>query len=192
MPNELNARDPRNLWQSQEGESVTMTLEEIRRRAARFERRIWWRNFREYAAGILLIVWILALLHVLHGWDLLGPSLMLAGVIYVMIQLRRRGTARSFPAGTNTRSSIEFHRLELERQRDALRTIWSWYLLPLVPGVAAVFAVAAVKRGVNARLIGSIILGVLVFVGVWALNQCGARKLDRKIQELHAMESDNE
>jgi hypothetical protein len=192
MPNELNARDPRNLWQSQEGESVTMTLEEIRRRAARFERRIWWRNFREYAAGILIIVWILASLHVLDGWDLLGTSLLVAGVIYVMIQLRRRGTARSFPAGTNTRSSIEFHRLELERQRDALRTIWSWYLLPLVPGVAAVFAVAAVKRGVNARLIGSIILGVLVFVGGWALNQWAARKLDRKIQELHAMESDNE
>ena len=169
-----------------------MTLEEIRRRAARFESRIWWRNFREYAAGILVIVWIIASLHVLDGWDLLAPSLLVAGVIYIMIQLRRRGTARSFPADTNTRSSIEFHRLELERQRDALRTIWSWYLLPLVPGVAAVFAVAAVKRGVNARLIGSIILVVLVFVSVWALNQWVARKLDRKIQELHAMESDNE
>ena len=192
MPNETNESDPRNLWQSQEGESVTMTLEEIRRRAARFESRIWWRNFREYAAGILVIVWIIASLHVLDGWDLLAPSLLVAGVIYIMIQLRRRGTARSFPADTNTRSSIEFHRLELERQRDALRTIWSWYLLPLVPGVAAVFAVAAVKRGVNAPLIGRIILVVLVFVSVWALNQWVARKLNRKIQELHAMESDNE
>ena len=192
MPNELNPKDPRNLWQSQERENVTITLEEIRLRAARFERRIWWRNFREYAAGVLLIAWILASLHLLHGLDLLGPVLLLAGVVYIMIQLRPRGTARSLPADADTRSSVEFHRLELERQRDALRTVWRWYLLPLVPGLAAIFAVAAIKRGVNARLIGSIIVGVLVFVGVWALNQWGARKLNRKIQELHRMEGDDE
>ena len=46
---------------------------------------------------------------------------------------------------------------------------------------------AAIKRGVNARLIGSIIVEGLVFVRVWALNQWGARKLNYKIQELHRM-----
>ena len=65
-------------------------------------------------------------------------------------------------------------------------------LLPLVPGLAAIFTVAAIKRGGNAQLIGSIIVGVLVFVGVWALNQWGARKLNHKIQELHRMEDDDE
>ncbi len=192
MPNEVNPNDPRNLWQGQEGENVTITLEEIRLRAARFERRIRRRNFREYAAGVLLIAWFLATFHLLHGLDLLGPVLVTAGVIYVMIQLRRRGTAHSLPADADTRSSVEFHRLELERQRDALRTVGRWYLLPLVPGLAAIFAVAAIKRGVNALLIDSIIVGVVVFVGVWALNQWGARKLDRKIQELHRMEGDDE
>jgi hypothetical protein len=192
MPNELNPNDPRNLWQSQEGENVTITLEEIRLRAGRFERRIWWRNFREYAAGVFVIAWFLATLHLLHGWDFLGPVLVIAGVIYIMIQLRRRGTARSLPVDAGAGASIQFYRLELERQRDALRTIWRWYLLPLVPGLAAIFAVAALKRGVNSRLIGSIIVGVLLFVGVWALNQWGARKLNRKIQELHSVEGDDE
>ena len=112
MPNELNPKDPRNLWQSQERENVTISLEEIRLRAARFERRIWWRNFREYAAGVLLIAWFFATLHLWHGLDLLGPVLMLAGVIYIMIQLRRRGTVRSLPADADT-SSVES--LELER-----------------------------------------------------------------------------
>jgi hypothetical protein len=192
MPNERNPNDPRNLWQSQGEENVTITLEEIRLRAERLERRIWWRNFREYAAGVLVIAWFLATLHLLHGLDFLGPVLVLAGVIYVMIQLRRRGTARSLPVDADTRSSVEFYRLELERQRDALRTVWRWYLLPLVPGLAAIFTVAGIKRGVNALLVGSIIVGVLLFVGVWALNQWGARKLDRKIQELHTMEGDDE
>ena len=115
MPNELNPKDPRNLWQSQERESVTITLEEIRLRAPRFERRIWWRNFRKYAAGVLLIAWFLATLHFSHGLDLLVPVLLTAGVVYIMIQLRPRGTTRSLPADADTRSSVEFHRLELER-----------------------------------------------------------------------------
>ena len=51
---------------------------------------------------------------------------------------------------------------------------------------------AAIKRGVNARLIGTIIVEGLVFVRVWALNQWGARKLNYKIQELHRMEGDDE
>ena len=112
MPNELNPKDPRNLWQSQERENVTSILEEIRLCAARFERRIWWRNFREYAAGVLLIAWFLPTLHLSHGLDLLGPVLLTAGVVYIMIQMRWRGTARSLPADADT-SSVES--LELER-----------------------------------------------------------------------------
>lgn len=81
MPNELNPKDLRNLWQSQERENVTITLEEIRLRAARFERRIWWRNFQ--AAGVLLIAWFLAALHFSRGLDLLGPVLLTAGVVYI-------------------------------------------------------------------------------------------------------------
>ncbi len=35
-------------------------------------------------------------------------------------------------------------------------------------------------------------LGHVVMVGSWALNRWGARKLDRRIQELQAMEGGNE
>jgi hypothetical protein len=44
--------------------------------------------------------------------DLLGPVLLTAGVVYIMIQMRWRGTARSLPADADT-SSVES--LELER-----------------------------------------------------------------------------
>ena len=32
-------------------------------------------------------------------------------------------------------SCLEFHRSELVRQRDLLRSVWWWYLLPFVPGM---------------------------------------------------------
>jgi hypothetical protein len=192
MPYELNPRDPRGLWQSQEEENVTISLPDIRRLAARFERRIWWRNLREYVAGAVVIGIFAIRLRLLHGWDRLPAVLVIAGASYVLVQIHRRGSARPVPADAGARASIQFHRLKLERQRDALRTVWRWYLLPLVPGLAATFAEAALKRGVNATLIGSIVLGTVLFVGIWALNRWGARKLDRKIQELQAMEGGNE
>lgn len=192
MPYELSPKDPRSLWQSQESENVTISLADMRRLATRFERRIWWRNLREYVAGAVVIGFSTFRLRLLHGWDRLPAALMIAGTIYVLVQIHRRGSARSVPANAGARASIQFHRLELERQRDALRTVWRWYLLPLAPALAATFTEVAIKRGVNAPLIGSIILGTLLFVGIWALNRWGARKLDRKIQELQTMEGDNE
>ena len=192
MPDEMNPNDPRNLWQGQEVEKVILTVDEVRRRAARFERRIHWRNVREYLAGALVTAFWTVQLWRAHGWRLTPAVLTIAGTIYVMFQLHRRGSARPLPADVGIRGSIEFHRVELERQRDALHAVWHWYLLPFVPGLAAVLVVTGIDHGINAVLIGMGVFFVLVFVGIWALNEWVARKLDRKIQELKAMETDHE
>src|SRR5215472_15403777 len=107
MPNELNPKDPRSLWQSQEGENMTISLEEIRLRATRLERRIWWRNFREYVAGAVGVIGFSIFgLRVFGGWALFPNVLTIAGMIYVMVQLHCRGSARSLPADADARSSI--------------------------------------------------------------------------------------
>ena len=191
MPNEMKPNDPRNLWQDQELEKVTITVEEVRLRAARFERRIRWRNLREYAAGATVVAFFTTQLWRAHGWRLAPAVLMIVGTIYVMFQLSRRG-ARPVPANAGMAASLEFHRLELERQRDALRSVWLWYLLPFVPGLVTAMAVTANDRGIDARLIGSGIVFALIFVGVWGLNEWAARKLDHKIQEVKAMETTDE
>jgi hypothetical protein len=192
MPDETNPKDPRNLWQGQEVEKVSMTLDEVRRRAARFERRIHNRNVREYVTGALVIAFFTAQLWRARGWQMIPTVLLIAATIYVMFQLYRRGSARPLPADVGIRGSIEFHRLELERQRDALHDVWRWYLLPFVPGFASVLVFTGMDRGINSRLIGAGIFFVLVFAGIWVLNEWAARKLDRRIQELRAMETDLE
>lgn len=192
MPNEMNPNDPRNLWQGQEVEKVILTVDEVRRRAARFERRIHWRNVREYLAGALVVAFWTVQLRRTHGWRLTPAVLTIVGTMYVLVQLHRRGSARSLPSDVGLRGSIEFHRIELERQRDALHAAWLWYLLPFVPGLAALLAVFGIDRGINIRLIGLGVFFALTFVGIWALNEWAARKLDLKIRELKAMETDNE
>ncbi|HWF07406.1 MAG TPA: hypothetical protein VG297_03025 [Bryobacteraceae bacterium] len=188
----MNATDPRRLWQGQEVEKVTLTVDEVRHRATRFERRIYGRNRREYVAAVLVIAFFTPQLWRTHGWRLTPVVLLIAGTVYAMFQLHRRGSARPVPADLGIRGSIECHRVELERQRDALHSVWHWYLLPFVPGLAAGLVVTEIDRGINARWIGTGVFFVVVLVGVWALNERGARKLDRKIQELRAMETDSE
>ena len=55
MTNEL--RNPaQKLWQDQPVEGITMSAEIIRKRAAKFERKILWRNVREYVAALIAAV----------------------------------------------------------------------------------------------------------------------------------------
>jgi hypothetical protein len=192
MPSDPNLNDPRSLWQSQEDERMTLTLEEVRRRAARLQRRIYWRNLREYVGGVIVIAVFGASLWHFRGWSLAPPLLLIAGMGYVLFQIHRRGSSRSLPADADLKASLDFHIRELERQRDAARTMWSWYLLPLVPGVVAAIVVAAVDRGVTRALIVFGVALLLMFVVLWRLNESGARKLDRRIQELREMEVNDE
>jgi hypothetical protein len=192
MPDEMNPNDPRDLWQGQEVEKVVVTVDEVRRRAAQFQRRIHQRNVREYVAGVLVIAVFALQFRRVEGWHLAPAVLSIAGTIYVMFQLYRRASARPLPADAGIRASIEFHRVELERQRDAAHGVWRWYLLPFVPGVVAVLVVTGIDHGIHAGLIRTGVFFVVVFAGIRILNEKGARRLDRRIQELKAMETDGE
>jgi hypothetical protein len=192
MPNDPNPNDPRNLWQNQEDERVTITLDDVRRRAARLQRRVYWRNLREYAAGTIGIGAFGASLWRFRGWQLVPSLLLIAGTIYVMFQLHRCGAARSLPVDADLKVSLDFHIRELERQRDALRSVWLWYLLPFIPGFVAEMVVSAIDRGVTGPLIAFAAALPVMFIGIWKLNESAARKLDRRIQELRKMEADNE
>lgn len=192
MPSDPNPNDPRNLWQSQEDERMIMTLEDVRRRAGRLQRRVYWRNLREYVCGAIVIAAFGASLWRFRGWQLVPSLLLIAGTIYVMFQIHRRGSTRSLPADADLQASLDFHIRELERQRDALRTVVLWYLLPFMPGFIAEIVVSAVERGVTRPLIAFCIALPLMFIGIWKLNEFGARKLDRRIRELREMEVEDE
>jgi len=180
--------DPRGVWQNQEVEKMTITLDEVRNAAAKFERRILWRNVREYAAGALVIAYLTPFLWSGSREMKIPVLLMMAGALFVMWQLHVRASAARVPADAGLRASLEFRRRELERQRDALRSVWKWYLLPMVPGLAAVSIMRGMARGIDVGLIAMSLFFVLMLVGVWALNEWAARKLDLQIREAAEME----
>jgi hypothetical protein len=176
----------RTLWQGQNEEEVTMSLEEIRRQANRFEKTVFRRNAWEYAAGVFVVLFF--------GWHALSPGelavragsgLIVAGTLYVGYQLYRRGSVETLPADTALSTCLDFHRHELARQRDLLRGVWSWYLLPLVPGLLVFLGGAVLANPERMWRIGPFALFcAALFFAIGRLNEHAARELQEEIDAL--------
>src|ERR1700690_1371600 len=99
----------KDLWQSQPAEPPKLSSEDLRRKMRGSERRIFWRNIREYAAGAFVIAafgfyegkFPTLLLRI-------GSGLTIAGTIYVMFQLHRRASVGPAPSDLGLSTCIDF------------------------------------------------------------------------------------
>ena len=192
MTNQSRDEDLQALWQSQPRDEATMSIDQIRTMAQRLERRVTRRNRREYvAAGIAagFFGWL--------GW--IGPSatirvgagLVVAASLLVVHQLRVRGGTVALPADLALTSALEFHRAQLERQRDLLRSVWWWGLLPAAPGLV-IFQIGHVlaRPELLPGFIGLSILLIAVMVGVHALNRRVAARIQQRLDRLSLLSSE--
>jgi hypothetical protein len=192
MQNESPTNRLQEIWQCQPVEGIKMSVEEIRKRSTRFEKKIFRRNVREYVAGAIAIVFLGVSIARSHNLlDRSAFALLIAGMVYVMYQLHRRGAAKSMPASAAVGPSLDFYRSELRRQHDLTSTVWKWYLSPFVPGLV-VSAIASAAHSLQPRHIAMIAFwyGLIAafFVVVWRLNARAARCLQRKIDDLRTAE----
>jgi len=201
----MNDSDLLNAWQQLPGEPPRFTPEELRGRISKFERTILRRNLREYfAAAFVLAVfayyaWIFPTLLLR-----IGCGLLIVGTAYVITQLHRRASTRPVPVDMGLQNCLDFQRSQLANQRDALNAVWSWYLLPFVPGMA-VFLIGLFQFTKNiteaagkpfhagAALLGfAIVTGCVtaIFILIGMLNHRAARKLQLQIDDLDQLTSD--
>ena len=177
--------DLKALWRNQEPETHPMSLELIHARA--FQSRIQVRNLIEYVACAAVIAIFLGYAVFLpHLLIKLGSVMIVVGAAVMAWQLHRRASARTLRAGASAESSLAFHRAELVRQRDALRSAVWWYIAPIAPGMA-VFVAGLHRAGPGGSLANLAPLGVLIglYLVVWTLmNRSAARRLQREIDEI--------
>ncbi|HEV2135220.1 MAG TPA: hypothetical protein VGR47_13380 [Terracidiphilus sp.] len=116
-----------------------------------------------------------------------GCGLVIAGTSYVIWHLLTKGAPGRMREDAGRSSWIEFRRAELVRQRGLLRSIWRWYIGPLIPGVIVVF-IAAARAARHSLIIwmADAVFVVAVFLGIAWLNKKAERKLQRQIEELDA------
>lgn len=170
-----------------------MSLADVHEHAQRFQSRVRLRNTMEYVAAAFVVVFF--------GWTAVtvpvpivqvGAGLIMAGALYVCWQLYRLGRAATrgeLDAGAQ--SWAAFHRGELVRQREALRTVWSWYLAPFVPGMvvflAGVSFTDANPAPLPARLVvflAGIGMMAAVFAVIAWINALAVKKIDAQIAAL--------
>lgn len=180
------------LWQDQPLEGIKMSAEEIRRRATKFERKIRWRNIRETVASLFaaaLLTYFLVTTS--DSLKRLTFGLFIAAMLWIVIVLYRKGSAKKLPEGVDTLTGLRFYRHELQRQYEIVKGIWWWYLAPMVPGFI-VFSIGYALHHPRPRgwamltFVDTIIAGM--FYGVWRMNMKAARCLRRMIDELKAAE----
>ena len=170
-----------------------MSLADVHLHAQRFQSRIRSRNMIEYGAAAFVVAafsWMAVTIP--EPIVRVGAGLIIAGALYVCWQLHKLGRAASrSELDAGAQSWAAFHRGELVRQRDALRTVWRWYLAPFVPGMlvflAGVSFTEANPAPFPARL-GVFLAGLgimaAVFAVIWWLNAVVAKRLDAQIAAL--------
>jgi hypothetical protein len=179
--------DLKQIWQDQEVEEMKLSLEQVRTKAAKFQRRIQWRNWREYAASAFVVVMFgIYFVRSTHTLERIANALIIAGTIYMAWHLHAKGSAKSLPADMGRADCMGFYRSELARQRDLLRGIWRWALGPMIPGLALL----CIYRTVSSppvrpwEVVGSAAPLIVIFWAIGWLNLRAARRLDRRVAEL--------
>ncbi len=183
-------RRMKELWQSQPTEGVRMSIDQIRVSAGTFQRKIHWRNVREYVTAIALVVFFG--FEFWRAGDLvvrMGFGLLILGISYLIWHLLSKGSWRPLPEEMGLSNCIEFQCSQLQQQRDLLTSVWRWYLGPLIPGMLVLlFAFGRANPGHLKHpalvVVPEAMFFAAVAVAIALLNGRAARRLQRQIDEL--------
>ncbi len=175
--------DARLLWREQAVPALqALPTDELAAQSRRLQRTVGRRNRRETIAAALVVVVFLAYAWIFPHWlTKLGALLTVAGTGVLLWQLRRRASAREQPEALAAKL-LQFHRGELARQRDALRSVWRWYVAPLMPGLLLFLCGRQIENGHWQA--SPFVIVAAVMAGVVWINRRAAHRLQREIDTL--------
>ena len=184
----------RGSWQADSTALPLPPIAELRARAGRFRRKIVLRNLIEYVAGLFVLAMfgmgmVTAPLMAMR----IGSALVVGGTLVVLWQLHRRASPLTPMEHGGQLSLLEYERRELARQRDALDSVFTWYLLPLIPGMLVILSGPLLSLPLarwgwppaERMLVTGCVMAV--FVGVYVLNKLAARRLQSQIEAIDAL-----
>ena len=193
-PKGAEPRRPQNVWKEQDMQARRFTPDMLARNAAGLDAHIRRRNIFEYLAAGAVIVFclVISVMMVAGGVSGFADSMVLAGTLtlaagsaIVIWQMHARtGQPR---ASSGEEATLASMRSELVRQRDALRKVWIWYLLPFAPGLFLIYGADLFRPQGNIALSSGLLagtLGLAVFI-CW-LNLLAARRMDAEIKKIDA------
>ena len=178
----------RSLWQKTlpGGMDAAQVAREIASKVEKFDRRIRWRNLREYAAGAILIAYF--------SFKLRDPSLRLtaaagiAVVVFVMAYLWRShrqllpldpaADARAYQAALLAR---------YDRQIRLLSRVKYWYVLPLYLWMLLNILITVPSQQTARRIRAVLVVTALSASVAWLNEGWAAKKLKEKRKKAEAL-----
>jgi hypothetical protein len=170
----------KKLWQEQpfglapvlpDAEQIAL----MKRKMKGFDKKIFRRDFVEVAAGLLIVVWFgKELFKAASLEELIGCSLLILSSIFIdckLILSKRRVPVTDPSAPVEEAIKTEIRKVEI--QIRLLRSVWWWYLLPLLVGVNLVFS------GCNPSLAASLgyaCVVLLLYFFIYWLNQRAVKR----------------
>jgi hypothetical protein len=178
----------RQQWKEQAMTTATMTLEDIRTRDLQLTSTTARRNTLEYLAGgtaamFLLVMAVLTFLNGNSAIDMLmasGFAALVLGIAVAGIHLfRNSGQAHN----DLTASGVDHLRRRLKHERDLLRSVWLWYIGPMLPGFALIYGGLFFAGNVSFAIIaGGLTLAFLLCVAI--INRRAASQIEQEIRDL--------
>jgi hypothetical protein len=191
MANDPSGSDPKTIWQSQAREKSTVTLERmIRRRAEELHAK----TLRERLSSLIAppSVVVFSGIGMAEGNNPVQRAVFAIALVWSLAgaYVLNRGVWPARLAGDAALATgLEFCRKEIERRLYFHRQSLLWAFAPIVLAGGAL--VAFTERGVFAKTIPFLTLFVLWVIGIFFFRRVGWRKLQREIDDLNDIESEN-
>ena len=138
----------KSLWQNLPTQRLTITAEQMRERARKFEAKHKRRDIIEYSGYALLFALTAYMLTVHSDWQMwVASGLVIGGALIVMWNYNKYAKAKPMPASNSGDKLLNFLRREVTRQRDAAASMWKWYILPFAPFIIFVMIFRWIEEG---------------------------------------------
>lgn len=130
---DFNDASAKRLWRSQPTEVPPMSTTYLQHRARELQRAVRLRNFIEQGSCVLALLICSGMIFTAPDlWLRASMALLIVGIGWAMFQWRRRVREGFTSAAADT--GLAFYLRELEHKRDLHKTLWRWYMLPMIPG----------------------------------------------------------
>jgi hypothetical protein len=168
------------------GTTPPLSRDTVLQHARLFQSQIRWRNAREFIAVVVVVTVNAGDLREAGVLEGAGKLLLIGGALFIGWYLHVRAGAHRVPAEADSRTVLDFHTREIARQRDVLRAVPYWYLLPFVPGLLV--TIASKWDDPTAPPLAGAVVVLVIFAVVWWLNVMAARFLERQLEKVQALE----
>src|SRR6185437_3887241 len=196
MRSDLHDDDPKTVWQKQPTEISRMSLILIRQKARKLHAMTRRQRLGSLTAPVVVVFFYVFsieqfshLQEMLHALFAFALAWSIAGLYF----LNQRAWQGEMPAGAGFSTGLEFCRREIERLLDYFRRVLLWSFAPLLlAGVTLVIALAiAAGRAILPKAIPFMTLAIVWIAAYLWIRARQQRELQRELDELHEIESDN-